>query len=92
VSIKLDHHHRLTVQKIFGHPINHNIQWHDVLCLLERCGDIHESHRGNWTIKINGECETIGRARHRDLTQDEVMNVRRLLGILGVSADGAVAA
>ncbi len=30
-GIQLDAHHRATVEKIFGRPVNHNIQWHDVL-------------------------------------------------------------
>ena len=36
MSIKLDHHHRITAQKLFGHPLNHNIQWIDVCALLGR--------------------------------------------------------
>jgi hypothetical protein len=92
MSIKLDHHHRLTVQKIFGHPINHNIQWHDVICLMERCGPVHESHRGNWTVMIDSEFQMIGRARGRDLTDDEVVRVRHLLSALGVTPSGSVAA
>jgi hypothetical protein len=35
-NVKLDGHHRVTVEKIFQHPVGHNIQWHDVLSLLER--------------------------------------------------------
>ena len=30
----LDGHHKATVEKIFSHPVSHNIQWHDVLSLL----------------------------------------------------------
>ena len=32
---ELDGHHRATVERIFSHPVSHNIQWHDVLSLLE---------------------------------------------------------
>ena len=48
MSIKLDHHHRLTAQRLFSHPLCHNIQWHDVCSLLARFGEVHETHRGNW--------------------------------------------
>ena len=37
-GIKLNGHHRVTVEKIFQHPVSHNIQWHDVLSLLRTCG------------------------------------------------------
>jgi hypothetical protein len=60
--------------------------------LMERCGPVHESHRGNWTVVVDGESQMIGRARGRDLTEDEVVRVRHLLNALGVSPSGSVAA
>ena len=38
----LDHHHQVTVQGIFRHPVGHNIEWHDVLSLLDKVGNIVE--------------------------------------------------
>ena len=92
MSIKLDHHHRHTVEQLFGHPIGHNIQWRDVLCLLERLGEVHESHRGGWACTIDGVTTSFGRARGRDLTEDQVVRLRHLLQGCGVSASGGVAA
>ncbi len=92
MSIKLDHHHRHTVEQLFGHPIGHNIQWRDVLCLLERFGDVHESHRGAWAFTIDGSTTSFGRTRGRDLVEDQVIRVRHLLVELGVSASGEIAA
>ena len=34
-GVNLDSHHAATVEKIFQHPVSHNIEWHDVLSLLE---------------------------------------------------------
>jgi len=31
-GMELDRRHRVTVERIFNHPVSHNIQWHDVLC------------------------------------------------------------
>ena len=84
---KLDHHHRLTLQKIFGHPLNHNIQWHDVCSLLGRFGEVHETHRGNWAITVEGETVSFGSTRSRDLTEDQVIRVRNFLRSLGLSPD-----
>ncbi len=92
MSIKLDHHHRHTVEQIFGHPIGHNIQWRDVVCLLDRFGETHESHRGGMALTIDGVTTSFGRVRGRDLSEDQVMRVRHLLQSLGVSASGGVAA
>lgn len=92
MAIKLDHHHRITAQKIFGHPLNHNIQWHDVQSLLERFGVVHESHRGNWAVTVDGETTSFGSTRTRDLTEDQVMKVRAFLRSLGLTQDTLKAA
>ncbi len=45
-EIKLDSHHRATVEKIFSHPTSHNIDWRDVLSLLEAVGSVDHEHDG----------------------------------------------
>jgi hypothetical protein len=91
MSIKLDHHHRITAQKLFGHPLNHNIQWIDVCSLLARFGEVHETHRGNWAVTVEGETISFGSIRTRDLTEDQVIKVRRFLEASGMRA-GEIAA
>ena len=85
MSIKLDHQHRITAQKLFGHPLNHTIHWIDVCSLLERFGDVHETHRGNWAVTVEGETISFGSTRTRDLTEDQVIKVRHFLESCGVT-------
>lgn len=92
MPFKLDHHHRLTMQKIFGHPLNHNIQWHDVCSLLSRCGEVHETHRGNWAVTLDGETVSFGSTRSRDLTEDQVVKVRHFLRGVGLTPESLNAA
>jgi hypothetical protein len=92
MSIKLDHHHRITAQKLFCHPLNHNIQWHDVCSLLARFGVVHETHRGNWAITIEGETVSFGSNRNRDLTEDQVVRVRNFLRSFGLTKEKLTAA
>ena len=82
---KLDHHHRVTLEKLFTHPLNHNIQWRDVCSLLERIGDVHETHRGNWAVTLDGETVSFGPTRTRDLTEEQVVKVRNFLRSLGLA-------
>jgi len=82
----LDHHHRITAQKLFGHPLNHNIQWHDVCSLLARFGEVHETHRGNWAVTVDGDTISFGSTRTRDLTEDQVIKVRHFLRGCGLNA------
>ena len=86
---KLDHHHRLTVTKLFGHPLSRNIQWHDVESLLDRLGVVSISHRGNVNVTINGEIHSLGKPRGHDLSEFQVVTLRHLLSDIGVSADVA---
>jgi len=88
MSIKLDHHHRLTAQKIFGHPLNHNIKWVDVASLLGRFGVVHESHRGNWALALDdGAVVSFGTTHTKDLTDDQVIRVRHFLEGHGVTPE-----
>ena len=84
---KLDHHHRITVQKLFGHPLNHNVQWHDVCSLLARFGEVHETHRGNWAVTVEGDTFSFGSTRSRDLTEDQVVRVRNFLRSQGLTLE-----
>ena len=81
---KLDHHHRLTVTKIFGHPLSRNIQWHDVESLLERIVIVSISHRGNVNLTMNGETHSLGKVRGHDLSEDQVIRVRHILKEVGI--------
>jgi len=92
MSIKLDHHHRVTAQKLFSHPLNHNIQWHDVCSLLARFGEVHETHRGNWAVTIDGETVSFGSNRNHELTEDQVVRVRNFLRSFGLSKEKLTAA
>jgi len=91
MPIKLDSHHRRTMARLFSHPTSHNIQWNDVVALLERCGDVHLSHRGHWVVSVGGETITIGRPVHRDLDADAVIRVRHFLRDYVISSDATAA-
>ncbi len=89
MTFKLDHHHKITVQKIFSHPLNHNIRWQDVTCLLGRFGEVHQTHRGNWAVTVEGETYSFGSIRTRDLTEEQVVKVRAFLKAVGADAETA---
>lgn len=92
MQIKLDHHHRVTAQKLFNHPLCHNIKWIDVCALLARFGEVHETHRGNWAVTVEGETVSFGSTRSKELTEDQVVRVRNFLRSFGLSKDALVAA
>ena len=55
-GLELDGRHRATVEKIFNHPIGHNVQWHDVLSLLQSVAAVTEGRarpgtRSPWELR-----------------------------------------
>ena len=83
---KLNGHHRATVEKIFQHPVSHNIQWHDVVSLLESVADVTEEHDGRFKVTMGGETETLDAPSGHDVGEQMVVDLRRMLKGAGISA------
>jgi len=84
---ELDAHHRATVEKIFAHPMSHNIQWHDVLSLLQRVGAVTEEHDGRHKVRLGAETETFEVPRHHDIDTQQVIALRRMLKGAGIAPE-----
>lgn len=80
---KLDAHHRKTVEKLFTHPTSHNIQWHDVLSLLEAVADVEENHDGRYRVTLGEETETFDAPKGHDVDTQQVVDLRRMLAGAG---------
>lgn len=84
---ELDAHHRATVEKIFNHPVSHNIQWHDVLSLLESVATVTAESDGRYTVTLGSETETFDAPRHHDIDEQQVVDLRRMLRAAGITAE-----
>ena len=82
---ELDAHHRATVEKIFNHPVSHNIQWHDVLSLLQRVATVSEERDGRYAVTLGSETETFDAPRHHDIDEQQVIDLRRMLKGAGIT-------
>ena len=85
--VHLNNHHRTTLEKIFQHPVNHNIEWNDVLSLLNAVATVEEKHDGKFGVTLVDVTETIERPKEKDLGVDEVLDLRRLLSAVGFGAE-----
>ncbi len=85
-EIHLDGHHRATVEKIFQHPAGHNIQWHDVLSLLEHVATVVEEHDGRYRVTLGSETETLDAPRGHDIDTQMVVDLRRMLQSAGITS------
>jgi hypothetical protein len=80
--------HRDTLASIFRHPTSHNIEWHDVLSLLEAVGSVEERHDGKYTVTVGTVTEVVERPRHKDIDTDKVADLRRMLSQAGYGPQG----
>jgi hypothetical protein len=84
---KLDGHHRATVKKIFQHPVSHNIEWHDVLSLLEGVAEVTKKHDGKFKVKLGPEIETLEAPKGSDIDEQMVIDLRRMLKGAGITPE-----
>ncbi len=82
---QLDGHHRATVEKIFNHPVGHNIQWHDVLSLLQSVGTVTDEPDGRYRVTLGSETETFDAPRRHDVDEQQVVDLRRMLKGAGIT-------
>jgi len=79
----LSSNHRDTLSQVFQHPISHNIEWHAVLSLLEQVGTVDRQHDGKFHVTLGDETETFERPKDKDITAQQVVDVRRMLANAG---------
>ncbi|HUY65764.1 MAG TPA: hypothetical protein VMV06_03000 [Acidimicrobiales bacterium] len=84
---KLNAHHRATVEKIFQHPVSHNIQWHDVLSLLQSVAEVTEGHDRRYRVTLGAETETLDAPPRHDVDEQMVIDLRRMLKGAGITAE-----
>ena len=85
-GMNLDSHHAATVEKIFQHPVSHNIEWHDVLSLLEGVAEVTKEHDGRYKVTLGSETETFDVPRGSDIDEQQVVDLRRMLRAAGITA------
>jgi glyceraldehyde-3-phosphate dehydrogenase/erythrose-4-phosphate dehydrogenase len=83
----LSSHHRDTLLQIFQHPTSHNIEWHDVLSLLEATGTIEQEHDGKYHVRLGEKVEVITKPKHKDIDTQQVVDLRRIFSAAGYGGD-----
>jgi hypothetical protein len=81
----LNNHHRETLRKVFTHPSSGNVEWRQVLSLLEAVGTVTDEPNGKVRITVGAESETFPRPRHKDVDEELLSRLRQLLTGAGLS-------
>lgn len=82
-SANLNNHHRNTVEEIFSHPVSGNIEWRNVLSLIEAIGTAVEEHNGKLKVTIGPETEVIRPPHGKDIDPRLIVDLRRMLAAAG---------
>lgn len=82
-SEHLDSRHRDTLRQIFEHPASHNIEWRAVISLLEAIGTVDVRHDGKVGVKVGPELEFLEPPRGKDIDDQMVVDLRRMLSNAG---------
>ncbi|MEZ5851897.1 MAG: hypothetical protein R3D68_14725 [Hyphomicrobiaceae bacterium] len=80
----MNHRHRKTLHAIFAHPVSGNIDFKEVVHVLESLGASVENKAGNRIgVTLNGHSAAFVHAHH-DLPKEEVMQIKKFLATCGV--------
>jgi adenylyl- and sulfurtransferase ThiI len=72
--------HQRIFDRIFQHPISHNLEWRDVHALLGEIATVTKEHNGSLKVTRNGQTLILHPTSKKDVTEmDEVMGLRHFL-------------
>ena len=84
MAADLNHHHRVTLEKIFSHPLSGNVEWRQVLSLLEAVGTTIQEPNGKVKVELGGETEVLQPPDDKDVGRQTILDLRRLLTSAGI--------
>src|SRR5580704_17714440 len=74
--------HQKVYQRLFQHPIPHNLEWREVWSMLGAMKDAQTAEEANGNLKVtrNGQTLVLHRPRGKDLAdKKELMQIRHFL-------------
>ena len=77
--------HRATLERIFRHPAGANVEWRQVLSLLEAVGSVTEEHNGNVKVTLGDETHVLRPPREKDVDEETIVELRRMLSSAGLA-------
>ena len=75
----LDGRHQDTLRRIFQHPASHNIEWREVMSLLEAVATVTVRPDGKVAVKLGPELEFLQPQAGKDVDIQAVVDLRQML-------------
>jgi hypothetical protein len=67
MEAQLSSRHRDTIDRIFSHPTSRNIEWRQVVSLLETIGTVTHEHNGKLKVALGPETELLPAPHGKDV-------------------------
>jgi hypothetical protein len=77
--------HLRTLEALFRHPTAHNLEWMDVIALLDEIGALRRRASAKFVLDLAGEHFSFQKAHIKELTSSEVVDLRHFLQRAGWS-------
>jgi hypothetical protein len=84
MAADLNHHHRVTLDKIFSHPLSGNLEWRQVRSLLEAVGTTTQEPNGKVKVELGGQTEIFQPPDGKDVDRQMIVDLRRMLTNAGL--------
>jgi hypothetical protein len=77
-----------TLEAIFRHPSAHNLEWTHVVALIKKIGEVDERANSEFAFHVGGELHLMRKPHSKDLTEAEVIGLRKFLHLAGLDQAG----
>ena len=91
MQARLSNRHRDTVARIFSQPASGNIEWREVVSLLEAVGTVTHERNGKLNVALGPETVVLPNPHGKDVDLQTVVDLWQLLTQAGVAPDRAPA-
>jgi hypothetical protein len=78
---------RRTLDALSRHPVAHNLGWSDVVSLFEKLGTVEHKANSEFEFLVGTERHLMHRPHTKDLTAQEVVDLRKFLARAGMPAE-----
>ncbi len=78
---------RRTLEALFRHPTAHNLEWMDVVALIDKIGEVRRYGKSKFGFKVGAEGYQMHEPHTKDLSSTEVTELRHFLQRAGWAPD-----
>lgn len=76
---------RKTLESLFRHPTAQNLEWNDVVALIDKIGDVERRSNNEFEFRVSGEVHFIRKPHKKDIVGPDVIKLRKFLTQAGWS-------